>query len=287
MSKRKDLTGQKFNKYTFIEYKYMGSGSSYWLCQCDCGTQKIVAANKVKSGHTKSCGCLPCRRPDDLTGQKFNMLLFLEYRFTTKGKSYWLCRCDCGTECVLSCDTVKRGKTKSCGCLKRENLINNTYNRLLVRDFYETDKFGNATWLCRCICGKELIVTTGSLKSGHTTSCGCYKKEMIGNKHPCWRHDLTDDERLENKNRKYCPRNRKWREKVLKRDNYTCQCCTTVRLDIQVHHIYNYSTHKKLRYVTSNGVSLCKDCHKRFHKEYGYGNNTRKQFNKFKKDYHG
>lgn len=49
-----DLTGQKFNRLTILEYK----GASKWLCKCDCGKEIIVASNNLKNGHTKSCGCL-------------------------------------------------------------------------------------------------------------------------------------------------------------------------------------------------------------------------------------
>lgn len=36
----------------------------------------------------------------------------------------------------------------------------------------EPDKSGRARWLCRCICGKERIVTADNLRSGKSTSCG-------------------------------------------------------------------------------------------------------------------
>lgn len=32
-------------------------------------------------------------------------------------------------------------------------------------------------WLCRCQCGKETIVEASHLKSGHTKSCGCYRRK--------------------------------------------------------------------------------------------------------------
>ena len=31
---------------------------SMWLCKCECGIEKIILGNHLKSGHTKSCGCL-------------------------------------------------------------------------------------------------------------------------------------------------------------------------------------------------------------------------------------
>lgn len=48
-----DLKGKKFNRLTVLEY----AGKSKWLCKCDCGNLTTVIAPKLKSGHTKSCGC--------------------------------------------------------------------------------------------------------------------------------------------------------------------------------------------------------------------------------------
>lgn len=58
MPKFQDLTGQKFNYLTVIKriFKEKNKGT-YWLCKCVCGNETIVAASKLKSGHTKSCGC--------------------------------------------------------------------------------------------------------------------------------------------------------------------------------------------------------------------------------------
>jgi hypothetical protein len=49
-----NLEGKKFNLLTVIEYL----GNSKWLCRCDCGNLKIAYGSDIKSGHTKSCGCL-------------------------------------------------------------------------------------------------------------------------------------------------------------------------------------------------------------------------------------
>jgi hypothetical protein len=43
-------------------------------------------------------------------------------------------------------------------------------------------RFGSGTkliWLCKCQCGKSIKVTTGSLRSGNTKSCGCFRDEEI------------------------------------------------------------------------------------------------------------
>ena len=58
-----DLTGQKFGNLTVIRRSedYIspsGNHQTQWECQCDCGNIKIVNANSLKYGYTKSCGCL-------------------------------------------------------------------------------------------------------------------------------------------------------------------------------------------------------------------------------------
>lgn len=59
MSKRIDITGQRYGRlvplYRVEDNKY---GRSVWMCQCDCGTLKAVAANDIRSGKSRSCGCL-------------------------------------------------------------------------------------------------------------------------------------------------------------------------------------------------------------------------------------
>lgn len=36
----------------------LNSNTARWLCHCECGTIKFIERKRVKSGHTKSCGCL-------------------------------------------------------------------------------------------------------------------------------------------------------------------------------------------------------------------------------------
>jgi len=52
-----DLTGQTFNRLTVIE-RVENSKPIRWKCICDCGNTTIVETGPIKSGHTKSCGCL-------------------------------------------------------------------------------------------------------------------------------------------------------------------------------------------------------------------------------------
>jgi hypothetical protein len=49
-----DATGIKYGMLTAMEYV----GDLKWLFQCDCGNTKTLLIKHVKSGKTKSCGCL-------------------------------------------------------------------------------------------------------------------------------------------------------------------------------------------------------------------------------------
>ena len=57
----------------------------------------------------------------DMTNKKYGRLLVLSYYKKDGGrKTKWLCKCDCGNECVVDGYRLRSGKTKSCGCLLLE-----------------------------------------------------------------------------------------------------------------------------------------------------------------------
>jgi hypothetical protein len=62
MSNYIDLSGQKFGRLTVIERLFERRNHDYrsalWLCRCDCGNEVRTYAGYLKSGNTKSCGCL-------------------------------------------------------------------------------------------------------------------------------------------------------------------------------------------------------------------------------------
>lgn len=71
----------------------------------------------------------------------------------------------------------------------------------------------------------------------------------------------------------------KWRKEVYERDKYKCVVCGDSHgNNLNAHHLDCYSQHENTRYDVNNGVTLCLPCHIKFHKVYGYGNNTKTQF---------
>lgn len=81
--------------------------------------------------------------------------------------------------------SLREGKTKSCGCLKKETdrqpkgnvkeEIGHKYGHLTVIARAGSTKRGAALWECECDCGNpNHVITTGdNLRRGHTVSCGC------------------------------------------------------------------------------------------------------------------
>ena len=61
---------------------------------------------------------------------------------------------------------------------KKNNLVNKRFERLIVLEFYDTDKHGHRIWKCVCDCGNICYVSGYHLSSGHTRSCGCIRKEL-------------------------------------------------------------------------------------------------------------
>lgn len=73
-----------------------------------------------------------------------------------------------------------------------------------------------------------------------------------------------------------------WAKQVKSRDCYRCQICgSSDRLHSHHKNSWNYFIEE--RYSIDNGVTLCNNCHLRFHMIYGKGYNTKFQFEEYKK----
>jgi hypothetical protein len=54
---RTDYTTKRFGSWIAICFDHRKSAAAYWLCRCDCGTEKVVNMKYLKGGISKSCGC--------------------------------------------------------------------------------------------------------------------------------------------------------------------------------------------------------------------------------------
>jgi len=125
--RRKDLTGQVFGKLTVLGYAGSNGFVSLWRCRCECGNEIVLPRGSLTTGATRSCGCLK-RGPKmkgkgkmDIIGKRFGRLTVIAFDgIRGRRASYWLCRCDCGNEKVITRSSLISGNTRSCGCLKKE-----------------------------------------------------------------------------------------------------------------------------------------------------------------------
>ncbi len=128
---RIDLIGHKYGKLTVVKFQERKKVKSkryvyLWECDCSCGNKTVVISGNLKNGTTKSCGCN--QHPKlELIGKKFNRWTVID-KIGTKilencrqGKTYWLCKCDCGKIKEVYGNSLVSGKSISCGCFKRKH----------------------------------------------------------------------------------------------------------------------------------------------------------------------
>lgn len=126
----------------------------------------------------------------NLIGQHFNDLEVIDGPFKKNKKIYWRCKCKCGIIKEVRADSLKNGRTKSCGCYKKSIIINGNierqtldltnkrFGKLIAKE--KTDKRtndGRIIWKCICDCGNEIEVNTHDLQQGKIQSCGCLKSK--------------------------------------------------------------------------------------------------------------
>lgn len=123
----------------------------------------------------------------NLTGQRFGRLVVLrevENHISPSGTKYrqWECQCDCGNKVNVLQTSLRKGATKSCGCLqdvfKETDLTGQRIGQLTVMSKTDAAPLsGNTIWKCTCDCGNIKSYTTKILLSGKVCSCGCVRKE--------------------------------------------------------------------------------------------------------------
>lgn len=143
----KDETGKTFTYLTVLKplNETDSDNRRLFLCKCKCGNLIKVSGKRLRSGNTKSCGCLQKEKalktlkeyaPNkesiglDLTGERFGKLVVLKevdgiIKSNGKNMRRWLCKCDCGNEVIVQHTYLTTGDTISCGCLnsKGERII--------------------------------------------------------------------------------------------------------------------------------------------------------------------
>lgn len=141
MAKRLEIrTGEIYGRLTVLEEtsKHVlpsGKTKRQFECTCSCGKVVVVTLGSLRSGNTKSCGCLQSEIVTNsnlnshsiVSGQVYHYLTAIQFIRPSKIRedkhySLWQFYCKCGKFCELNASLVVCGNTKSCGCYKEEIL---------------------------------------------------------------------------------------------------------------------------------------------------------------------
>lgn len=178
-----DLVGRVFAGLQVLQQE--PGQEMLWKCRCACGSEITVEEADLVEKRVTSCGCgrqrLPC---GDITGMRSGRLVAVEPTDQKRRSSrLWRCRCDCGKEILTEPYKIRSQILTSCGCLRREKIVRDItgqrFTRLVALERLERKRGSSFLWRCQCDCGKIVEVSSNSLLSGNTKSCGCLRSDSI------------------------------------------------------------------------------------------------------------
>lgn len=132
MPKAIDVTGQKYNRLTALNYLgYSKSGGRVWKCLCDCSNYTNVPVGYLRNNSIKSCGCLGSEKTIKRNQQNKQVQIGNIYGKLTiigdaglkpasggKNRHWSVCQCECGNIIEKMDNSLQSGAVKSCGCLR-------------------------------------------------------------------------------------------------------------------------------------------------------------------------
>lgn len=168
------------------------------------------------------------------------------------------------------------------------NVVIKKYNRLTPTQKTDRRFHGAVVWECLCECGNICYKPIALVVSGNTKSCGCldietatFRLQSMHLKQKGVNHPSYLGNKIDRQKRSLLEEN-EWRKAIYKKDNYTCNKCNCRNGKITAHHLNSWNKFPEQRFDINNGITLCRACHKDFHIQYGYGNNTKEQYIEYK-----
>ena len=295
MGKLVDLTGQKFGRLTVIERaenKERGRGKqACWLCACECGSTKVISGYNLRSGRTKSCGCLQIE----------------------KVKEQW------------QDEDFKKMKSEEMKQLNEEQWQNKDFRKMRSEQMEEQWQDEDLRKI-QSEKMKERWQDKDFRKTQSERSKEMWKDEDLRKMQSEKMKERWQDEEIKWKmgykggittiSMHLRDLSLQWYNDCKQKANYTCQLTGKHGCKLNTHHLKAFSTivleahnlhniqikdqvknytpeELKLleEYVASwhkdnsNAVVLSEDVHRLFHQEYGKGNNTPEQYIEFKERY--
>jgi len=198
-----------------------------------------------------------------IIGNRYGRLLVV-YREERRGHDwFYLCRCDCGKEKLISKGNLVGGEIISCGCYRKEKTGEGNKTRI---------------WTERSRSVASASHRGARWNETQREKMKAVRATRVGEKAPYWKGGIA----LRNRGLRYIIdaslKYKTWKDSVLFRDRFTCQDCGD-KNNIEVHHITPYYKIRDKYNITTkeqafsceelwniwNGITLCGKCHKMQH----------------------
>jgi hypothetical protein len=131
----------------------------------------------------------------EMEGRVFGRLVVIDvHSLAADGTRMYQCLCECGGYRVVRGTTLRKGITKSCGCLQRSGGVDHEALRASRAALFATrsarlwgrlaplsqrfDELAEEWWLCRCECGVTREFRKRDVMAGCSRSCGCLRREV-------------------------------------------------------------------------------------------------------------
>lgn len=191
--KRIDMTGRVCGRLTVKEFDRIENKRTYWICECECGKIVSVEGNKLRSGHTKSCGCYNADRIKKQ--RKFNDYEIVDgyVKVNLNGENYMLCDIEDwekfkGHYLYMSDTGYAVCETMAPGTLRFHKLVTGTTAEVII-DHIDRNKLNNRKCNLR-IATASINAINRDLQSNNKTG---YKGVYHDKRYGTWNARVTVD----------------------------------------------------------------------------------------------
>lgn len=260
------------------------------LCfKCECGNVFKRPFNDFKTRKRKECpSCSNRKRGEETRLTKEEAKVYVEYRgfklneFFRKDKVNYINVTDEEgykyTSNYTNFKRVKKGLRFAQGNPFYKENIRLYFNRHIPQYKLVEILEGKRDPYVRVVCGgNHSYETNFNILLKGCRCWECHLERNVGENHFRYNPLITDEERNNSRYELYGVSQRAWSRGVHEKNKFKCVVCGTNKA-IEAHHLESWDTAKELRFEITNGITICRKHHSDFHKEYGYGKNTKEQF---------
>lgn len=206
--------------------------------------------------------------------------LINKYESTSKPLVY---ECRCGNISTTQFHHFKNGNKTCPFCRKRKDIkdvikiFKDKDCELLTSEYINS----HTPLKYRCSCGNISRIALSNFQNGKRCM-KCASVGRSGKNNGNYNFDLNKEERVQ---QRLYVEYYEWRKLIYERDSYTCQKCGDSKgSNLNAHHIKQYYKYIESRTSLDNGITLCINCHKEFHSQYGWKFYSEKDFEDFKEN---